>query len=236
MTGKNRMKKAVLLAISLALAIASTANAIEISVIGPDFGTVDSGEAFTINLAVENASGTSTVGVEGDLSGMAAAGAVVVSGQSATDQFVLFCSQSGCFGGLQYFGGAFWNPNDLPSSGNYTPGDDSIQVVNSISASGSTTSETGAIDPGLDGAINEPSARDVTISLIASVVGVHVLTISGDYSDGTQVIGLPGTTFTVTVVPEPGSALLLALGLFGLSTSRCRFSREYSSHPQGGEF
>jgi len=229
------MKKAVLLAISLALAIASTANAIEISVIGPDFVTVDSGEAFTINLAVENASGTSTVGVVGDLSGMAVAGAVVVSGQSATDQFVLFCSQSACFGGLGFFGGAFWNPNDLPSSGAYTPGDDGIRVVDSISVSG-TTSETGAVDPGLDGAIDQPSARDVTISLIASVVGVHVLTISGEYSDGTQVIGLPGTTFTVTVVPEPGSALLLALGLFGLSASRCRFSREYSSHPQGGEF
>ncbi|RKZ07192.1 hypothetical protein DRQ32_10310 [bacterium] len=66
-----------------------------------------------------------------------------------------------------------------------------------------------------------PSAIDSTTQMIATVVGVHEFTVGGFWSDGVNWLPLAPSTFTLTVlpIPEPGTALLLGLGLTGLATS-----------------
>ena len=203
------------IALISALCLAPTAGAIEFNRIGPVTATIAPGGEFTIDLAVENASVTSTFGVVGTVSRLAAAGAIATSGETSLFHFVQFCSPSNCFAGLRYpHSGP--NPNDL-TQGVYNPGDDSIVVVHAIGLA--ATSATGSLDPGLKGApFDVPDPRDATLTLIANAIGVHVLTIDGTYSDGVNVLPIQsGTNFTVTVIPEPGSALLCALGLIGLS-------------------
>jgi hypothetical protein len=207
----------------LAFSVASTSYAIESSVIGPDSVTVAPGAEFTFELAIDNASLTSTVGIQVVLSGMSAGGAVLTSGRSAFEHFTPFCSPSTCFGGINTLS-SFFNPNDLGASGAYIPGDDSALVVNAISSSGATTA-SGAGDPGLIGAPNEPSALDVVMNLTAQTPGLLQLFVNGSYSDGASVFPLGGPTLTVNVVPEPGSALLIAVGLAGLSASHTRGDR-----------
>jgi hypothetical protein len=211
-----RLFKIGVVALMTAFFVTSAAEAIEVSVIGSSTVTVLPGEAFSFELAIDNASLTSTVGIDLTLSGMQAGGAVLTSGQSAVAHFTQFCSPSACFGGLNTIDNAFYNPSDLGASGAYTPGDDSALVANTISTSGATAG-AGVGDPGLVGALNEPSALDVVMNLVAQNAGTLQLFLSGNYSDGTDVIGLSGPTLTVNVVPEPGTALLMGLGLAGLA-------------------
>jgi hypothetical protein len=201
----------------IALAVAPAASAIEISNLGATSATIPVGGAFTIELAVDNASLTSNFGITLVASGLAAAGAEVTGGQTSLFHFVGFCSPSNCFAGVNSADNANFNPNDL-SGGLYNPGDDSVTVAAALAIT--ATAASGVLDPGLDGAVNVPSARDISIQLIAGAAGVHVITLDGTYSDGVNVLPVQsGTTFTVTVVPEPGTALLMGLGLAGLAAA-----------------
>ena len=202
----------------LSVSLASTAGAIEFSILGPDSVTVNPGETFTIDIALDNAAAASTNTVVGTVTGLAAAGAVVTGGQSAIGHFFAVCpSEVSCLDGLNTYDNAFYNPNNLALNGAYTPGDDLIVIVNAITFT--AVANTGAVDPGLDGAFYEPSARDVTLSLIANTVGVHVFTVGGTYGAGVNQPITDIATFTVTVVPEPGTALLMGLGLFAFAAA-----------------
>ena len=213
---QSRLSGWIALAVFL---VPTSAGAIEISILGPSSVTVQPGEAFTIDLAVDNASMTSTFGIDVHLSGLAAAGAVATSGRAALSYFVGFCIPIQCFGGLNVPNDAFFDANDLPGSGIYVPGGDSIVLVQAGGLS--ATSFDGSIDPGIDGPNDVPSPRDVTITLVANTLGTHVLTVGGIFLDGTNVLPIPGSqTYTVTVVPEPGTALLFGFGLAGLGVSR----------------
>lgn len=79
---------------------------------------------------------------------------------------------------------------------------------------------TGAVDPGLDGGVTTPSERDVTIRLAGLTAGEYLLTIGGWFSDGANTLPIDGTaTVSVTVIPEPGTALLVGLGMAGLAAA-----------------
>lgn len=217
-TRRSLVRRLAFLVAVLVVSIAPAANAIEISVLGAPTVTVNVGEAFQINLALDNASATSTIGVEVRLSGMAAAGASAISGQSAGTHFAESCSLSECIGGLDTIDNPFYNPNDLSASGAYTAGDDSIVIVLAVAVE--ATSQTGAVDPGLDGAINDPSFRDVTLNLMMTELGIHVFTISGEYADGVDVLPIEiPVVFIAQIIPEPTTTLLLGLGLAGLATA-----------------
>jgi hypothetical protein len=206
----NIRAKLLSFAVLLAVLVAPTAGAIEISAIGATTVTVEPGEAFSFELAIDNASLTSTVGIEVTLSGMLAAGAVLTSGQSAVANFVQVCTPSACFGGLNTIDNTFYNPNDLGASGAYTPGDDSALVANTISTSGATA-QSGEGDPGLLGAINEPSALDVVMNMTATTSSVFEVT--GKYSDSVDVLPIEGSVMFTVNVPEPSA---IASSLAGL--------------------
>jgi hypothetical protein len=204
---------------TLAFFVASTASAFEFTVISNAPPTIFVDDTFTIDLELENANQDSLSAVDGGiLSGLS--GFEVVSGQTALWHFVLFCSPSSCFAGIKTCESCFFNPNDLSRSATYTPGDDSIKLVSALGLA--PTTADGSIDPGLIGAVNEPSALDATIVLRALVPGIHELAIGFELSIGGQTVQGPTQTLAVHVVPEPGTALLMGLGLAGLAAVRRR--------------
>ena len=117
----------------------------------------------------------------------------------------------------------FFDPTDL-SGGIYTPGDDSVSIVSALSLN--ATTQIGGSDPGLDANIDDifnPSVRDITITLMADLTlvgGVFDLIANAEYSDGTNTLPLgavAGFSVNVIPIPEPGTALLMGLGLAGLA-------------------
>ena len=208
------------IAVVMTLLITTAAGAVEISIIGATSATITEGGAFTIDLGLDNASLDNTPGFEAVLSGLAAAGADVTGGAAAQTYLNQFCfAGSGCFNGLPVSDSGFWSPHDFTL--NFYPGEDRLVAIR---AGGATFSANdGSVDLGVanDIANATPSAIDSTIHLIATVVGVHELTVGGSWSDGVDWFALAPSTFTLTVlpIPEPGTALLLGLGLTGLTTS-----------------
>ena len=210
----------------MGLSLAPSARAIEFSVISAPTVTVNPGQAFTLDIAVDNALGDVTQAMTARITGLSSAGAVVLSGQTAVSHFVGVCLATFCVDGLDTVDNLQFNPNDLAASAQYTPGDDSIQII--AAAALSATAHSGAIDPGLDGPLDMPSARDVTLELVANALGTHVLVIGGTFVDANTnlEVPIPSEAFlTINIVPEPSAALLVGLGLAGLSARRGRERR-----------
>lgn len=190
--------------------------------------TVDVGEEFPIDLVMDNPEDASINGICGQLTGRLAAGATVVTGQSALVYFPGFCTASQCFGELgAEDAGTGFNANELADG--FTPGvSDNLQIIPALE--NAPTTETGALDPGLDGSFDEPSARDVSVTLSLANLGTHVLTVGGEWFGGGNLQPINSTTLTVTVVPEPATASLIELGLGALAI-RPSASRRVGSVP-----
>jgi hypothetical protein len=171
-----------------------TSNALEISVIGPNEITVAAGELFTIDQAMTNRYETATVGTEVWVRGLSAAVATPIAGRTARFHLVEQCSASNCFGGLITVDNAFFDPDDLlvnNTGGGVSAQDpNSLLVVASLSPniSNPLVDNSGALDPGLGGALDEPSDRDVTLDLVANAIGTHIFSITGEYADGTDIL------------------------------------------------
>lgn len=195
---------------------ASAASALEFSVLGASNFTILEGDSITIDLALTNNNGDAVAGITGELSGLGG-GLGVVSGQSAIAHVTQFCSPTNCFGGVNTVNNAFFNPDDLRVGA----GSDVVTIISSLGLSPSVAN--GANDPGLDGGADSPSDRDVTITLIAlagSAGNTYSLIAGGSFSDGANTLPIVDTAgISVTVIPEPGTALLMGLGLAGLATA-----------------
>jgi hypothetical protein len=205
--------------------VTSAATAIEFTALGANTFTVAPGESFTIDIAVTNVSATSVQGITGRLDGLAAAGLTVTGGESALHHFVGICATftGGCAGGIDSVSNVFFDPRNL-AGGIYTAGDDRVSIVSALSLN--PTVQIGGSDPGLETNIDDifhHSELDITITLMADLTlvgGAFDLIANAEFSDGTDTIPLPGLAgFSVNVIPipEPGTALLMGLGLAGLA-------------------
>lgn len=121
----------------------------------------------------------------------------------------------GAFSGL---GNVLTNPlaeSSIGSNGNR------VLIFNGV---GLTATNTNALDPGLNGVIGGNDAQ-IRLTFRAGVAGATVINIGTGYN-GDGEVGAGGaldqtalTQITVTVIPEPGTALLMGLGLAGLAAA-----------------
>lgn len=197
---------------------ASAASALEFTVLSSTDVSVGIGEEFAIDIALTNNNGQGVAGITGTIEGGDAFR--INSGESAVAHLNAVClaPPTGCLGGVNTIDNVFFNPNDLSQGTNADDPRGTITIVNSLGLAASVN--TGALDPGLDGGLTVPSERDVTIRLAGLSAGQYVLTIGGSFSDGAATLPIDGiATVNVTVIPEPGTALLMGLGMAGLAAA-----------------
>jgi len=200
------MRLLQVLFVTAAFLVASAASAIEMSISSSVAGTNT-----TIDISLTNLDGKSVQGIEIDLSGLAGIGNVV-SGQAARYNFAQACfgSPLQCFGAVDSVSNAFFDYNDLRAGG-YAPGDNSVELLRSLALN--PTTATGANDPGLAGA---PAGVDIRIIIASVGLGGDAI-VAGRYSNGVDVLPFGGGSVPIAPIPEPGTALLMGLGLAGLA-------------------
>jgi len=198
------MRLLQVLIVTSAFLAASAASAIEMSINAIDNGDLTT----TIEISLSNNSLSSVQGIEIDLTGLAGV-ANVVSGQAARYNFAQACfgSPIQCFGAVEAVKNAFFDRDDLRAGG-YAPGDDSVELLRSLALT--PTNANGSSDPSLGNGV------DIRIT-VASVGLGGTLNILGRYSDGTDVLPFTGGSVQIAPIPEPGTALLMGLGLAGLA-------------------
>lgn len=216
------MRLIVSLIATAAMFMASTAGAVELSVVGANSATIGLGEDVTIDIRLTNLSATSVQGLGASVHGYAG-GLDFVSGQGVGNYFNLVClpAPTGCLGGLLNVAGTANGANrNLAESqiGAFGP---RVQIA--LSAALAPVNGTGVgTDIGLDGVTGSTMFR---VTFRGAAAGTYELLIDSSYQGDLVNLGgggegeIAGTTFTVTVVPEPGTALLMGLGLMGLAAA-----------------
>ena len=210
------------LLLSLAcLSSASEAAALEVRLLSPDNLVVPLGGTFSIDLAVDNASEAAVLNVELRVRGSYAAGMLVTSGRASNR--ILLVDFGGFVFGLPTVGcdGCGYDPTDFTMGRQPSRFLDDALV--GLWAGVSGIRGDGSLDGGIDGIdVLDPQPRDSTITFLATELGLQTLTVirgwSEELPDGTFIWReLEPIEISVNVVPEPGTALLLGLGLLALS-------------------
>jgi hypothetical protein len=163
-------------------------------------------------------SGETVFGVGGAAFGYDESVASYQGGTAASDVLVQVCVAAlGCFGGVD--NGVIAGAGPALSLAN--PLGPEVQFLNAASTGRSAFS--GALDEGVNGAAGSAQfqlvfqagpAGSTTIELGASTDYGDALILSGG------ALGVTNSAFvTLTVIPEPGTALLMGLGLAGLASA-----------------
>jgi hypothetical protein len=208
------------LAMTAMLFAATTASAVEFSVVGANSIDLAVGESVEISINVDNASATGVNGLGASVWDYDEAVAGFTSGVASRSFFVQFCgAPNNCFGGVDQAANAFFDRLALRESSIGTSGN-RVTIVNAAALSPS--SATGALDQGWDGTTGTP---DIVVVFTATGLGSTTLQIGTGYTGDGVVLGdgsliqADGATFTINVIPEPGTALLMGLGLAGLAVA-----------------
>jgi hypothetical protein len=208
------------LAMTAMLFAATAASAVEFSVVGPTSVDLAVGESVEISINVDNASATGVNGLGASVYGYDEAVAGFVSGVASKSFFVQFCGgPNACFAGVDQAANAFFDrlalrESEIGSSGKR------VSIVTAAALAPSV--QTGALDQGWDGTTNTP---DIVVVFTATGLGSTTLQIGTGYTGDGVVLGdgsliqAAGTAFTINVIPEPGTALLMGLGLAGLAVA-----------------
>ena len=190
--------------------LSSTAGAVEFTILGDQGATVAPGDQVTIDIVITNTAGTSVNGLGASVTDYGAN--EFVGGQAVTNYLNAICVAPGtCFGGLDNLAGPDLSESAIGANGNR------IQIA--LSAALSPVVGAG-VDQGLD---SNAGTAQFTVTLTArESASINVGTsYQGDgviLSDGSS-IQAQGATFALTVIPEPGTALLMGLGLAGLASA-----------------
>ena len=227
-----------LVAASLVAPLSASALGISIDSVVTSGGTsyLEHNDTVTINLVLENATqeevsalGIGVYGYDQGAVGNANDNALrFVSGSSAASAFdTVSVPTTGNFGGL---------PNSVTTaqeSGAPFPFLDERRVLlfNGVQL-GATSNGTGAIDIGLGGDQIQNGDIHMSVTFQAIAPGASLQTVNLDIGVGQfgnvaldglgNVLPFDNASLAVTVVPEPGTALLMGLGLAGLATQRRR--------------
>lgn len=211
-----RLLTSVLASVAILFAAASASASVSFSATattsGGDLNAIQVGDTITLDIRISS-TGVPVFGLGAAVEGYGSV-ADFQSGQAVAGYLYDFCFPgAGCFNGLDNLnGGAL-----VENAGGF------VQIANSASLTG--RAGTGAIDPGLDGTTSGAQFR---VSFVATAPGAATITVGGsdDPALGNVVVLAGGVTeavinssIAINVVPEPGTALLMGLGLAGLAAA-----------------
>ena len=191
---------------------------------------LQTGDVVTINIRMSNPAAVAIFGIGAGAQGWDNSVAEFVSAELGLGKY--FCPTATCNTGLD---NGVTYPNADENTGNWLVGPGDIQnvagvgsyfpIVQAISTTG--RAGNGARDPGLDGVVNGNDAQ-FRIVFRAGAPGTTTINIGTNANPtlGNVVVLAGGVTeqavnslISLTVVPEPGTALLMGLGLAGLAAA-----------------
>ncbi len=205
-----------LIAVAIFFAASAASAAVSWAVSGSSSGDINNaqaGDVITIDITLSS-DGTPTFGVGGSVYGPDVGAVSLVGGTTSSAALVQFGTGPGTgFGGLDSTQAVALDP---------AGGTAGIQFFNGVSITGTPATGAGDISP-VTGLPGGPQFQ-VQVSVNAGLApGTYTLDVgAGHPTDG--VIGTGGAALastdgsvSFTVVPEPGTALLMGLGLAGLA-------------------
>jgi len=231
-------KKWSLALVALLLVAPLSASALGISIqsvssTGASTTFLDGGDILTFDLVVENATAEQVFGLglgvygydEGSLGDTFDNRLLFAGGTAGLSIFSQAESGGVNFGGVEDAGtGVFERGTPFPINVERT-----VQLFNGINTVGTTADNT--LDIGIGGGLVGSGDVHMQVSFMAqelAFLGDVTLTFgvgqAGNVAvgDGGAILPFYNDTYNLTVIPEPGTALLMGLGLAGLAVNRRR--------------
>ncbi len=236
------LKKWSLALVALMLAAPLSASALGISIVGVsstggNTSVLDNGDVVTFELLLENDTNLDIFGLgvgvwgydQGEPGDTFDNNLLFVGGQNADNIFSAAFSAGQSFGGIDGIGEVFEDGAPFPLS---QPRQ--VQLFDGVSTTAANGS--GQLDAGYDGTQIAAGGIHFQVSFAARDLGiasglnpVDITLEFGTGQFGNAAIGDAGVvlpfnndSYTLTIVPEPGTALLMGLGLAGLAANRRR--------------